>query len=441
MRRYSKHLIVLLNISFFAFASLKATTSEEVTAYAGKDTSICTSVAKLNAEVPLLGTGQWTIVPGMGGATIADNSNPNTMVGGLRMGINKFVWTVTYYTSIARDTVIITNNSPSKANAGNDQIIIGSIAHMNATPPAIGIGEWSILNGSAEFKEVNDPFAMASGLMNGLNEFKWTVHNFGCTSSDSVIIMNGQMKTADAGFDQAICFDETVLGANDPEEGIGYWSVVSGAGSFKDIYNPNTVVRYISQEKNVYRWTIQYANYISIDTVIITNNRPTTANAGKDILIETNEYILNANTPMIGIGQWTLLSGGCEFENINDPNTNITGLNPEKNILRWTISNNSCESYDDVVVTVDMATNTQLLSSECVVSVINSMDSEIIIKVDGNCKVKNWELVSLSGLKICGEYCCNLSQFAIKKETNLSGLYLILITYENGTTEVKKVVI
>lgn len=81
--------------------------------------------------------------------------------------------------------------------------------------------------------------------------------------------------------------------------------------------------------------------------------QPTVSNAGNDqaICSSTNGATLAANTPAIGTGQWTVISGSGSFTNPNDPNTTVTGLSNGNNVFRWTITNGPCtQSTDDVSV-------------------------------------------------------------------------------------------
>jgi len=293
--------------------------NNHVVVEAGKDTIVCGRITNLKANTPELGVGEWGVLPGVGGGTIFDNYDPNTQVGGLLNGPNGFIWRVDYNGCISADTVIINNNTPYPVNAGTDQIISGGSTNLNATPVIAGEGKWSLVAGGAVITNDLDPYTSVSNLRRGENLFRWTVTNMGCEESDEVTITNGETIDANAGLDQEVCDDYADLQANDPDVGIGEWSVVSGAGQFEDINNQKTRVTNLGPGENVFRWTIYYTNSNSTDEVTITNNKVTTANAGPNRDICGEEYQLEANIPAIGQAEWMLISGSGTFDDITNP--------------------------------------------------------------------------------------------------------------------------
>ena len=87
--------------------------------------------------------------------------------------------------------------------------------------------------------------------------------------------------------------------------------------------------------------------------VIAVSPPPTVANAGFDQSICAGSTKLSANTPTVGTGLWSVVSGIATITNPSSPISTVTGLAyPGTVTLRWTISNPPCpDSYDDVVIT------------------------------------------------------------------------------------------
>ena len=330
--------------------------NQHVPVFAGKDTAVCKRYTYLNADVPVLGTGEWSIVPGLGSATIDDNTDPNTRIGGLAAGNNAFVWTINYNNCVSRDTVVITNNTPSAANAGLDQTINGSATNLNALPVSIGNGLWSIVSGGANIDQLNNPFTGVSNLQRGPNIFRWTVTHLGCTDDDEVTITNGQTIDAEAGVNQEVCGTVAELYANDPDVGIGEWSIVSGSGQFLNSSDYKTTVSNLGSGANIFRWTIYYTNSSSSDTVVITNSKPTDAFAGPDRTICDTQHTLEASIPSVGTPSWSIISGGGTISDITDPNSLITGLAKGVNVLKYQITNSICKSIDSVRITNGLPT-------------------------------------------------------------------------------------
>jgi len=91
-----------------------------------------------------------------------------------------------------------------------------------------------------------------------------------------------------------------------------------------------------------------------MDSVKIINNKPSIPNAGIDTTICSNTYILSANLPDIGIGEWSVVSGNSVITNVNSNTAEVEALEQGGNILRWSINNNNCVLSDDIVVTNDL---------------------------------------------------------------------------------------
>jgi hypothetical protein len=84
---------------------------------------------------------------------------------------------------------------------------------------------------------------------------------------------------------------------------------------------------------------------------------PTTANAGRDSsLCGVSGLTLSGNNPSPYTGQWTIISGtGGTLVNSSLYNTTFTGTLGGTYTLRWTISNVSCTSTDDVIISFPVA--------------------------------------------------------------------------------------
>ena len=80
---------------------------------------------------------------------------------------------------------------------------------------------------------------------------------------------------------------------------------------------------------------------LSSDEVIIINDQPTKADAGVDQTTCADSIILFPNTPSIGTGEWSVVSGSANFVG-----NKAYGLAINDNYLKWTISNNGCLSSD-----------------------------------------------------------------------------------------------
>jgi gliding motility-associated-like protein len=323
---------------------------------AGINQLICNESAQLSANTPSIGTGQWSLLSG--GGNIVSPGNPSTVVNNLEIGINIFQWTISNGVCPASvsEVTITRQLAPTEANAGQDQSTCLSTTSLQGNTPQYGNGLWTLISGTGNIETPGSPFTNVTNLSVGPNVFQWTISNGGCpSSSDQVTITRlPQPSAANAGPDQEVCTAQTILNANTPLIGEGFWSVVQGTGSFNDINAANATVSNLSIGLNIFRWTINLGTCNSEDLVSITRiETPTVANAGPNQQICGTTTQLQANTPVIGNGIWSVVSGTAFFENINNPTTSISNLSIGNNVLRWTISNGICPpSFSEVVIQV-----------------------------------------------------------------------------------------
>src|SRR5690606_20401984 len=90
--------------------------------------------------------------------------------------------------------------------------------------------------------------------------------------------------------------------------------------------------------------------------VTLTNSElPTVASAGPDQeQCDNGSFVLAANTPVIGTGTWTIIgaANGAIVDDPTSPTSQVNGLLAGQSVtLRWTITNGSCSSFDEITLT------------------------------------------------------------------------------------------
>ena len=140
------------------------------------------------------------------------------------------------------------------------------------------------------------------------------------TASNNV----SESTTANAGEDQEICENYTILSANNPEDDeIGQWSIISGTGTFTQQNNASTEITNLSIGENILQWTIIGECGESNDQVIIN-----VVNGTPIIDLPEAVYCLNPielNAIVEGGGTWTVEpSTNIIIENPNSENTIAT---------------------------------------------------------------------------------------------------------------------
>lgn len=337
--------------------------------YAGEDDAVCDDNYLLNPSTPVHGTARWR--PGSTGGAQFDGN----LVYGLAQGANELIYEIYTEWCSLEDVVVITNNKPSQSFAGHNRDVCDATYTMGATAPLYGTGSWSLVAGSGTIDpaDINNPNAVVSGLGSGSNRFRWTVDNKGCTSSSEVEIRYNFIE-ADAGDDNTICEDFTQLRGSNPMVGTGTWGIKGGSGSavFEDPNDPLTKVSGLDRGENVLTWTVSNVNCTHVDEVVITNNMPSIADAGADQALCEPTSVLQGSEDVVGQGRWTIRSGSATFTSTThadpyeDPSAQVSGLTFGDNILRWTITNEGCVSFDDVVLQYNkVIANAGVDRSEC----------------------------------------------------------------------------
>jgi len=322
-------------------------------ANAGSDQTLCAGTSTLSANVPVTGSGVWTVVSG--GATVISPTQAAATVSGLTTGQNIFIWTISNGSCPASaDTIIVNVDAmPSLANAGPSQNVCSTSANLNAVPPVVGSGSWTVMQGGASVTSPSSSNSGVTGLTGAVNVFQWTVSNGTCPSnSDTVVIdLNFLPSASNAGADQTICASTSSLTANSPLVGAGLWSVVSGGANVISAASSITSLSNLSTGQNIFVWTI--SNGVcppSSDTVVVNvSAQPTPPNAGPDqnVCINSSAANLAATIPAIGTGTWTQITGAGVISNSSQYNSAVTGLSLGQNSFVWTIASGVCSSLSD----------------------------------------------------------------------------------------------
>ena len=317
-----------------------------IPANAGVDQTLCTSNASLNANDPNPNSGSWSVVSGMG--IFVNPLGFNTTVTSLAPGMNILRWSISNGNCSSSDDVIITSNQVY-IDAGMDQTVCTGTMELKPFAQGVPIGAtflWTKLAGSGT---ITNPSAKNTSvtLGAGSNVFRLSVMNGGCTTS-SDISLNYEKLNANAGADQTICSNVTTLSASPAG---GYWSVLKGSGVFMDMNVSNTSVSALLPGENQFVWTVTGSNCMESDVVSIFSNYVGAAYAGDDIEVCEDSWQLGGNLPMYGMGQWSVITGGGMFANPTMASTNVNGLSAGTNVLRWTLTQNGCTTFDDVIIT------------------------------------------------------------------------------------------
>lgn len=254
------------------------------------------------------------------------------------------------------------------ANAGPDQTACASIGTilLNGTVTNATGGTWSTL-GSGTFTPtittLNATYkaSPADTLAGTVKLVLTTTGNATCNAgTDTMVVFISHTSTkANAGPDKTICgITSTTISGNIPAVGTGKWTVVSGGATITDPNAATTTVTGLVTPGASYtfRWTIINAACIpsSDDVTITVDLLPTPSNAGTDkIVCNTTSITLSGNTPIVGTGLWSVVSGTATITTPTSPTSGVTGLIAgDTVVLKWTITKGLCSNSSTVKIII-----------------------------------------------------------------------------------------
>ncbi len=332
------------------------------TASAGPNQTLCSTTFTMAGNTPTVGTGTWTLVSGAG--TITTPGSATTTITSVGAGANVFMWTISNPPCPnSTSTVTLTNTGgPTTSVAGPPQSVCSTTATLAGNTPTVGTGLWTLVSGAGTIATPTSPTSGLTGLGVGPNVFMWTISNPPCTPSTSTVTITGVAAptTSNAGPTQVGCSSSFTMAGNTATIGTGTWTLVSGAGTITTAGSPTTTITGVGLGANVFMWTIDNAPCpSSTDTVTLINTGgPTTSVAGTNQTVCSTTATLAGNTPTVGTGLWTLVSGGGTITTPSSPTSGVTGLGVGPNVFMWTISNPPCTPSTSTVTITGVAAPT-----------------------------------------------------------------------------------
>lgn len=326
-------------------------------ANAGGDVALCGDSINLSGNKAAIGSGTWTLISGAG--IIGSLHSEISKVTKLAVGPSVFEWTITNSCSTSSSRVIVTRViDPTPAKVGNDSTFCSSSSLIMGNKAVIGTGFWTVASGTGVIVNPLDSITSVTGMSVGKNTFRWTISNL-CnpsTNFDEVTYTIEDPPTvADAGPDQpTVCSSTAQLAAAPIQVGEGTWSLVSGSGIIDSIHSESCQVSNLGIGANIFKWTVSNTCDTIFDIVKISRFiTPTVATALSENPICTNKGMLTGNSPSVGIGTWSLITGSGTIVSPTDSVTSFINLGVGTNVFRWTIFNGCGSTYKDVEVTVE----------------------------------------------------------------------------------------
>ncbi|MDN5217379.1 PKD domain-containing protein, partial [Fulvivirgaceae bacterium BMA12] len=238
------------------------------TANAGSDQTLCGTSTSLAGNVPTIGTGQWSFAPGGNTDGFGAITDVNSATSGFTgtAGVSYILrWTISngVCSPSSNDVTINLEADPTPATTGGNQTLCGVTSTTltgNDVSAGVGTGAWSIVSGAGGSFVNNALFnTVFNGVAGNSYVLRWTVSNGTCTpsSADMTVTFDQNPTTANAGPDQYICDNNTLLNANIPAIGVGQWSFINtdGLGIISDINSASTNFTGSYGFNYILRWT------------------------------------------------------------------------------------------------------------------------------------------------------------------------------------------
>jgi uncharacterized repeat protein (TIGR01451 family) len=286
-----------------------------------------------------------------------------------------------------------------KAQAGENQTICKSETTLSGNVPNVGTGKWTVVQGSGSFEDENDPQTPVTGLAYGENILEWNITSEKCNSQSQVKITRlHEPSVANAGTKQEVCSNATNLQAQTPEYGQGTWKVLQGTASIANLHHPQSQVSNLGIGENILVWKVgnDLCDSTQSQVIIHRYQSPSQAVAGNPQIICGSETNLQAQTPTVGKGKWTLLSGSAQIQEPNNPQSKLQNIALGEHILVWKVGNGVCDSTQSQVKI------TRLAILQASVSIVSDIQEAVCLGTTftftatgfngGNNPIYNWKV-------------------------------------------------
>ena len=175
----------------------------------------------------------------------------------------------------------------------------------------------------------------------------------GCSISNSITLSQPPPINVNAGLDQRVCGNSTMLQAGNFANGFtGTWSIQSGTAIISNLNDPHTAVTGLSYGSNVLQLFLTDGTCSATAVLSIEAFESVAAAAGPGDSICPKKaigYQLNATPTILGSGKWKS-DGTAAVLNPLNPHSEITGLVAGNNSFIWTVINGPCTASDEIIV-------------------------------------------------------------------------------------------
>ncbi len=300
--------------------------------------------------------------------TSTDNI-PSATISNIPIGKTKMYLHIQNITSGFEDIDSVQITKLTKADIGFDKEIcvntvqLNSIFNINTS-----VGEsflWERTSGKGTFDQnILEPIVI--GLDTGRNVFRLEIINSGCKNADTIKVDNIGPYLATVGGVPISCFTTNYFDGNNPKlqfpTATGRWNLLSQPTFSNAIMVDNTATKLQVKDMirtGTYKFNFVVSNKscsITSDTLFVQRQNSISGNAGPNVSICKDSYIMQGSYPSIaGVsGEWKLIGGGGNINGINKKNATITGIPNDdigfQNTFEWKVTLGECSSTYNVII-------------------------------------------------------------------------------------------
>ncbi|WP_281321928.1 HYR domain-containing protein [Flavobacterium aestivum] len=302
----------------------------------------------------------WQVNTGSGWSDIATETSSSLNFPTVTSAMNGNMYRVkisNLCSSITSAEVQLTVNSTlTVSDQPNQNLCNTSSFTMTQSPPSIGTGAWTLISGSAAITTANSPTSTITGVAAGTSAtVRWTVTSGACSAYDEVTVTNTMLPSVSDQPNQNLCSTSSfTMTQSTPLAGTGIWTLINGSAAITTDNSPTTTITGVAAGTSAtVRWTVTNGPCSAYDDVTVTNTTlPSVSDQANQTSCNTSSFTMTQSTPSIGSGVWTLISGTATITTASSPTTTITGVAVGTSAtVRWTVTNGSCNAFDEVKVT------------------------------------------------------------------------------------------
>jgi large repetitive protein len=328
-------------------------------------------IFSVTANNPAPGTGVWSSSHG----TVAQTGF-SALISGVPQGVvATATWTVTTTgCGTGTATVTLTNYANPTANAGVNQDACNQFGAFTVTgtkSPAAATTVWSVTGGTIT-GSTTTLSASVNVVAGNTATATFTVTNGTCPAvTSSMTITNYAQPTITALTSPiTVCNQTTDFSlSGTPSVGTGSWSVTGGTGSISTSNSTSATVTVAPGNTATITYTVVNGTCSTNSSVLITNYaQPTITSITSNINAcnQLSNFSLSG-TPSVGTGAWTVTAGTGSITTSSTTTASVSVTPGNSATFRYTVTNGTCSTSSDVVVTNYQAPTADITQSNIVV--------------------------------------------------------------------------